>query len=201
MRVPFRQQASEYDCVPTSLLNALTYLFERREIPPFVVHRIYKDCLDIESSRGTSTRAIQELGFWLNHYKEKRFKKFAVESKYLHGNQVHLRKNSKIIQCIKSNGAALMSVYLSRNNWHFILGLRTEGEWLHCYDPAPHSKRFIKNEAVQFIARSGQQETNLRIHFDWLEKDFNKTRNSDEKKYVFGHNDERECLLLNRIPV
>jgi hypothetical protein len=201
VKVPFRQQASETDCVPTSLINALSYLFDRREIPPFVVHRVYRDCLDIESSRGTSSRAIQDIGFWLNHYKEKRYKDFAVESKFLTGEQVHLRRNSKIIRCINSNGAALLRVHLNRDVWHCILGFRSEGGWLHCYDPAPHSKRFINNDAVQFATTTGQQEPNLRIRFDWLEKDFDTTKNTDERKYVFGCHDDRECLLLNRIQV
>ncbi|KAF0221147.1 MAG: hypothetical protein FD174_645 [Geobacteraceae bacterium] len=201
MKVPFRQQVSEYDCGPTSLINALSYLFDRREIPPFVVHRVYKDCLDIESSRGTSSRAIQDLGFWLSHYKEKRYKKFAVESKFISGDQVHLQKNSKILQCINSDGAALMIVHSSRNNWHYIIGLRSEGGWLHCYDPSPRSKRFINSDAVQFVDTTGQQDPNLIIRCDWLDKNFKKTKDSDERKYVFGSVNDRECLLLNRIRV
>jgi len=40
MKVPFRQQVSDYDCVPTSLINALCNLFDRKDILPFVVHRM-----------------------------------------------------------------------------------------------------------------------------------------------------------------
>jgi hypothetical protein len=92
-----------------------------------------------------------------------------------------------------------MCVHSSQNNWHFILGFQTEGKWLHCYDPYPHSKRFIKNDAVEFVSSSGNQEPNLRIRFDWLEKDFDKIDDYDERKYVLGSFDDRECLLLNRI--
>ena len=201
MKVPFRQQASEYDCVPTSLINALNYLFDRREIPPFVVHRVYKDCMDVRSFHGTSTRAIQDIGFWLNHYKEKRYGKFAVESKFICGDQVHLKQNSKIIRCINSNGAALMCVHSSRNYWHCILAFRSEEGWLHCYDPSPRSKRFINNDAVQFVATTGQQDPNLIIRFDWLEKNFKRTKNHDERKYILGSKNDRECLLLNRIQI
>jgi hypothetical protein len=205
MKVPFRQQASDCDCVPTTFINALSYLFDRKDIPPFVVQRVYRDCLDNESStlpgRGTSTRAIQDLGLWLSHYKEKRYKKFAVVSKFICGDQVHLRKNSKIIRCINANGAALMCVHSGQNNWHYILGFRHDGEWLHCYDPAPRSKKFVKNDAVQFVASTGQQEPNLLIRCDWLNKKYKKTKNSDERKYIFGCKNDRECLLLNRIHV
>ena len=33
MKIPLRYQISEYDCGPTSMLNAVSYLFEREEIP------------------------------------------------------------------------------------------------------------------------------------------------------------------------
>lgn len=34
MKNPLHYQLSEYDCGPTSMMNALAYLFEREEIPP-----------------------------------------------------------------------------------------------------------------------------------------------------------------------
>lgn len=199
MKVPFRQQASEYDCVPTSLINALCYLFSRNELPPFIVHRVYRDLLDIESARGSSSRAIQDLGYLLNSYREKRYEKFAVECKYIWGGQVHLRKNSRIIRCLEANGAALLCVHSSRGNWHYILAFRFEEGWLHCHDPSPRSKRFINNDAVQFTEPTGHQDPNLRIRSDWLENDFDQTQHADKRKYVFGSIDNRECLLLNRI--
>lgn len=199
MRVPFRLQASEYYCVPTTIINALSYLFDRREIPPFVVHRVYRDCLDGEAARGTTTRAIQELGFWLSSYREKRFKSFAIESKFISGDQVHFRRNSKIIRCLDSQGVALLCVHSNRNSWHYILCLRSEDGWLHCFDPNPHTQRFIKNDAVQFVATVGQQKPNAIIRIDWVEKDFEQAQLPDERKYVFGNIDNRECLLLNRV--
>lgn len=199
MKVPFRQQASDYDCVPTTFINALNHLFIRAEIPPFIVHRIYKDCLDIEASRGTSRRAIQEVGHLLNHYRDIRYGKFALESQFLWGTQVHFKQHSKIIRCINSNGAALLCVHSSRNNWHYILAFHYEDRWLYCYDPSPRTKRFLDNGAVQFDLSAGQQEANLRIHCEWLEKSFNNAKHSNDRKYTLGDIDDRECLLLNRI--
>ena len=34
MKIPLRYQMSEYDCGPTALLNAMSFLFDRAEIPP-----------------------------------------------------------------------------------------------------------------------------------------------------------------------
>lgn len=197
--MPFRQQASDYDCVPTSFINALSYLFHRKEIPPFVVHRIYKECLDLDSSRGTSSRAVQDLGFWLRNYKEKGYDKFSVEAVFIRGRHVHLRESSKIINCFNVNGVALLCVHSSRNNWHYMLGLRRQGEWLECYDPSPRSKKFIANDAVKFIETSRHQEPNLLIRLDWLDKNFHKAKSPDELKYILGSTNDRECLLLTRV--
>ncbi len=73
MKVPFRQQVSSYDCAPTSLINGLVYLFHREDIPPFIVHQIYRECLDMESARGTSDRAVHDIAILLNNYKENRY--------------------------------------------------------------------------------------------------------------------------------
>lgn len=199
MKVPFRQQASEYDCVPTSLINAMCYLFSRRELPPFVIHRIYKDCLDHEASRGTTGRAIRDLGFWLNSYKEKRFNTFAVQSKYISGAQVHLRRDNKIIRCLDTQGAVLIYVQTSQYERHCILCIRSEGDWLYCYDPYPRSRRYIDNEVVQFVEPTCHHGPNLRIRSDWLERDIDQAQHADERKYVLGNIVKRECLLLNRI--
>ena len=40
MKSPLHYQISEYDCGPTTLLNALNFLFEREEIPPDIIRNI-----------------------------------------------------------------------------------------------------------------------------------------------------------------
>lgn len=199
MKVPFRQQATDYDCVPTTFINALNYLFSRSEIPPFIVQRVYKECLDGEGSRGTTSRAIRDLGYLLSKYKDKRHAKFAIETQYLCGKQVHLGQNSRIMQCIKENGIALLNVHSSWSSWHYILGFHIEDGWFHCYDPNPRTKRFTKFEAIQFDWSARQQEANLRIRCEWLDKRKKNLKHPEDRKYVFGYTEDRECLLMKRI--
>ena len=45
MKNPLHYQLSEYDCGPTSMMNALAYLFEREEIPPEAVRNTMLYCL------------------------------------------------------------------------------------------------------------------------------------------------------------
>lgn len=49
MKVPLRYQVTEFDCGTISLLNVLSYLYERNEIPAElvkVIHRYTLDCYD-----------------------------------------------------------------------------------------------------------------------------------------------------------
>jgi len=43
---------TEYNCGPTSMLNAISYLFERNEIPPDVPKYIIMYCLDAYNGKG-----------------------------------------------------------------------------------------------------------------------------------------------------
>lgn len=199
MKSAFRQQVSEYDCVPTTIINGLCYLFHRQEIPPFMVHRIYKDCLDNEASRGTSERATREVAYLLNNYRDTRYKSFAVETDFICGAEVHLRRNNKIIQCIKGNGVALLCVHSRNNFWHYILAFCHEDGWLHCFDPSPRTRRYLNNDSVKFHLTASHQEANLVIRCDWLDRDFTAPKNHDDSKYILGSTDCRECVLLNRI--
>ena len=203
MKVPFRQQASEYDCVPTSLLNGLSYLFDKKEIPPSVIQRIYKNSLDQLEYSGTSGRAIEEISYMLSGYAEAKYKSFRVKSDFIVGSQVHLRQKSKIIDCIKSKGVALLRVHLTLDDWHYILAFDTDDEWLYCFDPSPSSKKYLNDLDVIFVKRACNQDPNLIINYKWLEKaaeieDFSESKISDHK-YIFGPKSERRCLLLNRL--
>ena len=42
MKNPLHYQFSEYDCGPTTMQNAISFLFEREEIPPEILRNIDK---------------------------------------------------------------------------------------------------------------------------------------------------------------
>jgi len=202
MKAPFRQQASKYDCVPTSLINGLCYLFDRKEVPPSVIQRIYKNSQDQWAYCGTSRRAIEEISHMLNGYEEAGYKAFNLKSQFIDGDHVHLRSNSKIIDCIKSKGAVLLRVHLTVNEWHYILAFDTDDEWLYCFDPYPRSKQYLNNSDVIFVNSACEQEPNLILNHKWLDKNAEVEGFSDSKrsehKYIFGPKNERECMLLRK---
>ena len=74
MKVPLRYQMTEYDCGPTSLLNAMSFLFEREELPPELVRNIMLYSLDsygadgCSGKSGTSHAAMLFLSHWLDGF-------------------------------------------------------------------------------------------------------------------------------------
>jgi hypothetical protein len=194
MKTPFRLQASEHDCVPTTFLNAVSYLFDREEIPPLVIQKIYIYCLDTVTSRqnighGTSGVAVQLLGNWLGNIKTAQF---SVATEYLAQDQIHFRGNNKISRCANSGGVALLRVHYAKNYWHYILVFSVKDGVAYCFDPYPRRKKEIVKGKVRFVEQAGPQSPNLEIAVSHLD-----TR-SNTAKYVLGTATERECLLITR---
>lgn len=207
VKTPFRYQTSEYDCVPTTLLNGLSFLFDRDEIPAQVIQRIYLYCLDIPGDNGqagqggTSLSAIRLIVEWLNKYKceyeDKRCGYFSVCAELVERNGVHFRKDGKILKCLKEGGVAALSVTQADGDTHYILALKLRDGWLQCFDPyqvceygePPKSK----NEATyRFIKRSTPTGQNLCIKRDWLHGI------STRKAFQLGIKSRRQCLLLRK---
>ncbi len=89
MNNPLHYQLTEYDCGPTSLINAVSFLFEREEIPPEIICNIMLYCLDgygyggSPGKSGTSCAAMMFLNNWLNGFG--RTEKLLISSRYLFG--------------------------------------------------------------------------------------------------------------------
>lgn len=194
MKVPFRLQTSEFDCVPTTALNALSYLYERNEIPPLAIQRIFMYCLDSVSSKqnighGTTPYAVQLFGNWLNEFRKNRFRNSA---KYISGAEVNLKRNNALSRTLNRNGVAMLRVKGDANTWHYILGLKFEGDWLHAFDPYPRPLKKGPTNSYEFVKTATGQEPNLYVHRDWLDTLSNK------EPYRLGSQNEREALLLLR---
>ena len=71
-KTPLDYQITEYDCGTTTMLNALRFLFKRKEISPIIIREIMQYTLDVTNKKGeygkggTSSNAIIELSNLLN---------------------------------------------------------------------------------------------------------------------------------------
>ncbi len=131
-------QASEYDCGPTTLLNAFRYLFDREEILPEIIKTISLYTLDVYDNEGnygksgTSRMAMMFLSNWFNHFGV--IKNFPIHTEILVDEQVCLHQNSKIIECLQQGGTVILCVWLGQTK-HYILLTDIKGEYVCLFDP------------------------------------------------------------------
>ena len=195
MYVPLQYQVSEYDCVPITFVNAITYLFDRQSIPPLVIQRINIYSLDTVSRGGklgrggTSPYAIRLIGNWLNSYKTKTF---SVSTEYLLEDQIHLQEGSPIIPCLKEGGVALCNIYLGHREWHYILALKVEEDWMYFFDPYWRQTLRGLRGIVKILKSEDGRAPNLAIRLDWLDS------HREQQRFCFGETPDRECLLMWR---
>jgi hypothetical protein len=196
MHVPLQYQVSEYDCVPITLINAVSYLFERHEIPPMVIRHIYLYSLDTVGREtrlgiaGTSRHAIRLLSHWLNAYKTK---KFSVATEFLEEEAVHLKPGNRILPCLEEGGVALCNILLSKRQEHYLLLIKAqEDNWVYCFDPYFRKSLRGLRDRVCILSDENRHAPNLRIRIEWLDRD------NDDGRFCFGPIPKRECLLMWR---
>lgn len=189
MHNPLRYQITEYDCGPTSMLNAVSFLFPREEIPPEIIRNIMIYCLDCFGEDGTSGKcgtshmAMMFLSHWINSYGQAGH--LAVSSRYLSGREVSLSQNGYLRDTLRRGGAAVVRVDLE--GWHYVLltGIR-DGE-VRLFDPY-----FLKNplpDPTMKIVTDHPTEYNRIIPASCFDREV-------RELYAFGPYEEREAVLL-----
>lgn len=194
MFIPFQYQVSEYDCVPTAFMNAVSCLFHRKEIPPMVIRHINLYCLDTVGRNakfgvgGTSKYAVRLLGNWLNSYK---MKKFSVLTEYIEQEKVNLKKESGIQTCLEEGGVVLSNILLTPRDEHYIMITSIEDDWVYCFDSYLRMSINRMKGNVKVLKSENGRSPNLKIKKEWLDQE-------DAKRFCFGPVASRESLLIRR---
>lgn len=137
MKNPLHYQLSEYDCGPTSLLNAMSFLFQREELPPEIIRNIMLYSLDCygadgaSGKSGTSCMAMMFLANWLAGVGKAGL--LPLSTRYLAGDEVHLGPTGFLRDGLKRGGAAV--VRLEMEGEHYVLFTGLEGENVRLFDP------------------------------------------------------------------
>ena len=125
-----------YGCGPTSLVNALAYLFEVEELPPEVVKHVYEVTLDRyigpDAARGgTSGKSLAYLAWWLCDYAERTG--FPVACRAIEGAEVSLRVGGAVEECLARGGVAVVGCCLGYD--HYVLVTGADGDTVELFDP------------------------------------------------------------------
>ena len=191
MKNPLNYQLTEYDCGPTSVLNAISFLFEREEIPPEIVRNTVLYCLDRYDSEGdqgksgTSCMAMMYLSNWLNDFGQT--KKLAVSSRYISGESVNLDQNGQLLNAVRSGGAAVVRLYYDVA--HYVLMVGEQDGKILLFDPYYRTEAFPQKDIIITADRSTYYNRIVPLYYFDRES---------QEIYALGKKAEREAVLIFR---
>ena len=192
MKVPLRYQITEYDCCPTSILNGLSYLFERKEIQPEVVRNVNLYCLDTYGDnglcgmKGTTHTAMRFLTEWLDRFGKTG--RLALSARYIAREEVTLRDGGPLAETLQGGGCAVARIDL--DGWHYVLLTGLDRDSVYLFDPYILPEPFpVKGVRV---IRDHEEEYNRIVPRESFSTE-------DVHPYSFGPFKTREAMLLQRI--
>lgn len=189
MKNPLSYQTTEYDCGPTTMMNAIRYLFRREDIPPDVVKSIMMYTLDAYNTKGesgkngTSSMAILFLTNWLNQFGQ--VKNFSIRCEYLKGEAAVINQNSSIADALRQGGAVV--VRLMFGIWHYALLTGIGDGYVELFDPYYRIKPFGEKD-IEMIPDQ-PLKANRRVTFQRL-------NDTGKGYYAMGQIDTREAVIL-----
>lgn len=189
MKNPLHYQISEYDCGPTSLLNGISYLFERDQISPEIIRNIMLYCLDCYGSdgcsgkSGTSCMAMMFLSNWINGFG--RIGQMNIKSQYLSGREVTLGQESYIEDALLRKGVVVVRLY--EGGWHYVLFTGKDMDNIYLFDPYYDDKDY-EMEGISVVL--DQPYTYNRV----VRKDY--FLKEELGTYAFGEISKREAVIL-----
>lgn len=193
MKNQLSYQISEYDCGPTTLLNAIRYLFEREEILPELIKTISLYTLDLYNNEGeygksgTSRMAMMYLSNWLNQFGKT--KNFPIYTEIVLDEKVWVHQNSKITECLQQGGTVVICVWLGSTK-HYVLLTEIRAEYLCLFDPYDwetpvDGERIVKIDGAP-------KKMNRKIKIDAINDEGN-------GYYSLGEVQGREAMLLYNV--
>lgn len=189
MKNPLHYQLSDYDCGPTSVLNAVSYLFEREQIPPEIVRNVMLYCLDCHSldgtpgKLGTSTSAMMFLSNWLDNFGKVGI--MPISSFYLSGEMVYLGQSSSVNDALVRGGAVVVRLFY--DEWHYILLTGINDEYIYAFDPYYRVEPF-EDERIKIVSDKPFGYNRI-IPVEYF-------NNTEEKLYAFAGTDTREAVII-----
>lgn len=189
MKIPLHYQISDYDCGPTSMLNAISFLFEREEIPPEIVRNIMLYCLDCHSSEGvpgkmgTSCSAMMFLSNWLTNFGMLGL--LPVSSTYISEEKVYIGQNNMINDTLTRGGAVVARLFY--DEWHYVLITGIKDDNLLLFDPY-YREEVFEDENIKIVLDKPFAYNRI-VPADYF-------NNDKEELYSFAGIDTREAVLI-----
>lgn len=189
MKNPLHYQLTECDCGPTTMMNAISYLFDREDIPPEIIRNIMLyslDCYGEEGEpgkHGTSRMAMLFLSNWITQFGK--LGRLSVKTKYLAGKCVYLGSGSYINDALHRGGVVVLRLIYEVE--HYVLLTEEKDGLLYMFDPYYEEEPYDEPDIVMVTDQP------FRYNRIVPEKYFNCEGNTT---YSLGPEEDREAVLL-----
>ena len=190
MKNPLRFQVTEYDCGTVALQNALSYLFEREDIPAELIKFISLytlDCYDVDGHSGqggTSIEAMNMICRSINDYSIKN----DIGINCIHYNKEDVTLD-KIKECIKRNGCVLLRTYLEGD--HYVLITDIDDDYVYMWDSYYLDEKYYDDVKDVVIELNEAFKYNRKVSTG-------RFISSDVIDFSLGPIEKRECTLFYR---
>jgi hypothetical protein len=189
MKNPLHYQLSEYDCGPTSMLNAVSYLFERETIPPELIRNIMLYCLDCYGSEGalgksgTSCTAMMFLSNWLQGFGTAGH--LPISSSYLSGKNVFIGEESMVNDALRRGGVVVVRLFYDVA--HYVLLTGEQDGSILMFDPYYETDPFSETDVL--VTQEHPLSYNRVVPFSYFNKE-------SQELYALGDIEGREAVLM-----
>ncbi|WP_130837579.1 peptidase C39 [Lachnoclostridium sp. Marseille-P6806] len=193
MKTPLRYQSTEYDCGPTSIINAIQTLFQRSEIPPEFTRTCAQLGNDLYNTNcqpyrcGTSCAAMQYCACWFNNYAAAT--KYPILVRHLSGRAVHLQEGSELVRCLSEGGAAVVRVELGCAHFITLTGVDRKRRQVYAFDAYYREAPFAEKGIA--IVTDRPKKYNRILSYDVLDR-------RTKGPYSLYHEDFRDATLFYR---
>ena len=151
MKSPLRYQISDYDCGPTSMLNAVSFLFEREQIPPELIRNIMLFSLDAFSPDGSLWQK-QHLLHGDDVPEQLAVRLWTSGTAADHHRVLHRRSgiygSAKPYYRRPPSGRQAVVVRLFLDEWHYVLLTGERDGWVYLFDPYYLTEGFNDSSVV-----------------------------------------------------
>ncbi|MGN0467603.1 MAG: peptidase C39 [Acutalibacteraceae bacterium] len=192
MKVPLHYQLTEYDCGPTSVLNAIAYLFDREDIPPEIIRNVMLFTLDCRGTQGenckggTSHMAMMYLSNWLNGYGKTG--QFPLFCDYISGSDVFLGEGSCISSAVKDGAVAVLRLHY--DVWHYVLMTGEKDGYVYLFDPYYDDDEEVEKAGI-VMDYNHPYTYNRIVPLSFFDKE-------DCSFYALGKIKSREAVIVHR---
>lgn len=190
MKNPLNYQVSEFDCGPTTLMNMVSFMYQRKDVPQDVIDKIYAITLDgyhtkdsHKYSFGTSDEAMIQFADWFSTLT---YSHDPLSVQVITGDNVSIAKNSAIVQTLQNKGCVVAKVMIKEPHYVLITKIDMKQSLVYLFDPYYRQKPFTKDDIIWTLDHP--KEYNCIVPISYMNR-------YGQTYYSFGKKNQRLCLL------